>query len=190
MEALLNQFGPMGLWGLALLALPVAFGGLILRGRARQRAQRLAAAEWARRPLGDVAAGPVTVEGVWRSGGRCVGVLEDEAGRRVAVKLPEGQPEPAAGARLVVVGDVAQQVDDPRPAGYRAGGKLWLIEVAPNALIADGGAGLARAARRASLGSLLGATLFALGLASAVVFSVVALRAQKDVGNLYETAVD
>src|SRR5437867_11372851 len=132
MEGLLNEWGVSAIGPIIVLcALPLMVGGRLLRRRGRRRADGVALARAARCKIGDVAAGgTVALAGRWRALDGARGILEepDAPERRVLVERPKGSTPIADGAEVLVVGCATRQVDDPRGASYRGGGRIWRIE--------------------------------------------------------------
>jgi hypothetical protein len=178
MEGLLNMFGWQA-WGpVLLLAAPLAVVGLMVRASARRRVEELALTEAARRRVGDVTSGIVTVEGTWRVVRGSDGLVEDDAGAAVLVTREDGAEAIADGARVLVVGCAGGEGDDPRGSGYRgharlprvvAGGLGHFVSTEPTLL--------ERETRAARLRATVGASLFAAAIALAAAATMVAWRA-------------
>jgi len=188
MDGLLNEWGMSAFWPVMVLgAVPLAVIGWLLRRRARTRAYGIALATESRRKIRDVAAGAVTLVGVWRIAGNGQTLLEEESGsaHRVCVERDGDAPAITDGATVLVVGCATHQLDDSRPTGYRGASKVWVVDtrgdghfVSPAVDALERAAGAAR--RRAGVGAML----FAAGIAVALASCVVAYRAarQDDVG--------
>ena len=178
MEGLLNWFGWTA-WGpVVAVALPLAVVGLWLRGMARRRLETLALTRGARRKLGDVAAGVVTVEGVWRVSRGGDGLVEDDVGAAVLVtREPDAAPI-ADGARVLVVGVAGGEGDDPRGSGYRGHARLpRVVACGLGHFVSTEPALLERQTRAAQLRATVGAALFAAAVAVAAASTMVAWRA-------------
>jgi hypothetical protein len=177
MEELLNAFGTTALWPMILVALPLVSGGWWLRRLGRRRTLALARARASRRSIRELTAGEVMVSGRFTALGGGRALLEEGEDRAVIEREPNA-PAIVDGERVLVAGLAIDQVDDPRPGGYRARARLWRIDArGSSALVAPGANGFERATRAARLRGTLGALLFAAGVAVAVASSVIAWRA-------------
>jgi hypothetical protein len=183
MEGLLNHFGMSAFWPvMVFVGLPLIAIGLVLRRRARRKADAAEAAVRAQRPIREVQAGTVTLVGLWRpvAGG---GIVEEEPGseHRVMVERAEGAPSIADGQMVLVVGCATRQADDPRPAGYRGSPRVWVVETSGDGqMVTPDTNALASAVKVSRAASALGAALFAAGIAIAAASAVIAWRAAHD----------
>ena len=128
MEQLLNGLGIHAMLGLVLLgAACLGLGGLALRWQAQRLELHWGLVLGARRPLGEVAAGRVTVIGLWHplSGGQAL-VQEGEAG--VLVEPGAADCSIREGTRVLVSGFATRRVDHPAGSSYRQSGLVWLLE--------------------------------------------------------------
>jgi hypothetical protein len=176
MEDLLNELGPGGFF--ALVGTPgvvLLLIGTLWRGWARRRSDRLERALGQKRALREVVRGGVTVRGTWRTSEGQNGLVED-AGAQVFVERPLGVEEIADGAAVTVVGVATRQVDDPS-AGYRAAGKVWVIDTRVGGLVSALPHELEDQAARAKRHVSLGASVIALGVLLFVTGSVIGYRA-------------
>jgi hypothetical protein len=178
MEGLLNLFG-WAAWGPVLLvAAPLAAVGLMVRASARRRVEALALTQAARRRVGDVTAGIVTVEGTWRVVRGGDGLVEDDHGAAVLVTREEGAAAIVDGARVLVVGCAGGEGDDPRGSGYRGHARLpRVVACGLGHFVSTEPTLLERQTRAARLRATVGASLFAAGVALAAAATLVAWRA-------------
>jgi hypothetical protein len=164
-------------WPLVPLGVMLALAGLALRATGRRRAELAAAALAGRRRLGDVTAGPCTVEGHLRPLDDGQALVEDEAGAAVLVAWDAPPPSLPAGARVLVVGVAGGDAPDPRAAGYRGSGRVArLAVVGRDAFVTADLGRLDRTLVAARRAALAGGALFAGGLGLALAAVVVALR--------------
>jgi hypothetical protein len=180
-EGLLNAFGFQA-WGPVLVvALPVALVGLMVRATARRRGESIALAAAARRRIGDVTPGLVTVEGTWRTvrgAGSGDALVEDDAGAAVLVTREEGAEPIADGTRVLVVGCAGGEGDDPRGSSYRGHARLQrVVACGVGHFVTTDPTLLEREARTSRIRGTLGAALFAAAVAIAAMATMVAYRA-------------
>lgn len=177
MEGLLNAFGGSAFWPVVVTVLPLLAGGIWLRRLGRRRARSLERVRGRARALRDLSAGEVLITGRFTRLSEERALIEEEDGRAVIERGPHA-PKVADGSVVWVRGLATDQVDDPRPGGYRASARVWLIDARERgALIAVGPSGIERAIARAGRLGTVGALLFAIGVAVAVASSVIAWRA-------------
>jgi|GEM_PF-3119607 len=179
---MIEWLGPT-LWIPALLAaVPLVTLGLLLRRSGKSRAARWLEAESARCDLRNLQAGMVTVSGRWRPEGNGGFVDGDNGSVRVvstgSAKLVAGEP--------VVIHGVATH-DEGDAGSYRDSGRVWVVD-ASHGFVSGDPAVLGRRRRAARVRASLGAALFAVGVATAVLGGVLSRRAHN--GELYSPVAD
>ena len=179
MDEVVSFFGGEAFWPALLGCGALAFVGLWLRRRGRERVETIERLQAARRRVQDVAPGLCAIVGRWRRLEARRGLVEDDSGAAV-VTFADGHAgaPPDDGADVLVVGLAGGVGDDPRGAGYRAAARLPYVAVVDAghfARPAERGLDPMAAAARRSV--LVGGALFALGLALVGAELVVLLRA-------------
>jgi hypothetical protein len=172
---------------LAMLALPLAVAGVMVRARGRRSLERATATATARRSLRDLAPGVVAFDGTWRAvsssgGGR--GVIEQD-GAAAIIDRGAGAPAISDGARVLCHGVVRGDGPDPRGGGYRGAGRLPLVDATgAGDFVTTDVERFARAQRVARRDATLGAILVALAVAVVVAGVAVWLQALDQLGTI------
>jgi hypothetical protein len=128
-EHLFNQLGVPLSFGLAVavLAMPLAIVGGLLRRRGRRERTRWELIDGARTGLRDMAPGRVAVVGSWHPLDGTRGCLQEGDDCAVVERHPEAAAI-AEGTRVFVVGYATRQTDSPRGAGFRGKNRVWVVE--------------------------------------------------------------